>query len=83
MTKYFRGWWMKVDALVREGRGIPPFQLSSTTLAESPVIKAVCSFETNQVIHLSAVMLLLIHTTNPTRPTDDDDDDDDDDVRSL
>jgi len=49
MTKYFRGWRMKVDALMDQGRDIPPFQLDSATLAQSPVLKAVCSFETNQV----------------------------------
>ena len=38
-----------MEALVREGRDIPPFQISSTALAQSPVLKAVCSFETNQV----------------------------------
>ena len=40
---------MKVDALMDQGRDIPPFQLDSATLAQSPVLKAVCSFETNQV----------------------------------
>ena len=42
---------MKVEALVNEGRDIPPFQMSSTALAQSPVLKAVCSFETNQVTY--------------------------------
>jgi len=49
VTKYFRGWKMKVEALVNEGRKIPPFQISSTALEQSPVLKAVCSFETNEV----------------------------------
>jgi len=40
---------MKVDALAAEGHVMPPFQISSTKLAQSPVLKAVCSFETNQV----------------------------------
>ena len=40
---------MKVDALVSQGHDIPPFQLSSAMIAQSPVLKAVCSFETNEV----------------------------------
>jgi len=67
MTKYFRGWRMKVDALVSEGRDIPPFQISSTTLAQTPVLKAVCSFETNQVQPISYI-LMLSHRLNAYHP---------------
>ena len=61
MTKYFRGWRVKVDALVSQGHDIPPFQLSSTMIAQTPVLKAVCSFETNQVSKIQH--LLLLYTT--------------------
>jgi hypothetical protein len=45
MTKSFRGWKAKIDELSKQGERIPSFQVTPS----SPILHAVCSFETDQV----------------------------------
>ena len=49
MTKHFRSWKSKIESLAEEGIAVPPFQVDNTTLANSQVLTAICSMETNGV----------------------------------